>query len=112
MHGGELFIPKTPSIKIIDLVRALDKKLKYHIVGIRPGEKLHEVLCPADSARDTLEFKKYFIIRPSSDFSKNKSDNYKKSKIGEKGKFVKKDFVYSSDRNIHFLKEKDLIKTF
>ena len=112
MHGGELFIPKTPSIKIIDLVRALDKKLKYHIVGIRPGEKLHEVLCPADSARDTLEFKKYFIIRPSTDFSKDKSDNYKKNKIGEKGKFVKQDFVYSSDTNIHFLKEKDLIKTF
>ena len=64
MQGGELFVPKTPSIKITDLVRALDKKMKYHIIGIRPGEKLHEVLCPEDSARDTIEFKNYYMIRP------------------------------------------------
>ena len=54
MKGGELFVPKTPSIKIIDLVKALDKNIKYHTIGIRPGEKLHEVLCPEDSARDTI----------------------------------------------------------
>lgn len=112
MNGGEIFVPKTPSVKIIDLVKALDKKNKYHIVGIRPGEKLHEVLCPADSYRDTIEFKNYFIIKPTSDFSQGKSDNYKKNKLGEKGKFVKQDFVYSSDNNSHFLKEKDLVKTF
>ena len=112
MNGGELFVPKTPSIKIIDLVKALDKKLKYHIVGIRPGEKLHEVLCPEDSYRDTIEFKDYFIIRPSSDFTRGQTDNYKKNKTGEKGKFVKQDFVYSSDNNPHFLKQEELIKTF
>ena len=54
MRGGELFIPKSPSIKIIDLVKVLGKNIKYHIIGIRPGEKLHEVLCTADSSRDTL----------------------------------------------------------
>ena len=64
MVGGELFVPKIPSIKIVDLVKALGKNIKYHIVGIRPGEKLHEVLCPEDSARDTIEFKNYYLIKP------------------------------------------------
>ena len=71
MRGGELFIPKTPSVKITDLVQSLGRKIKYHIVGIRPGEKLHEVLCPEDSARDTIEFKNYYLIRPPADFAKS-----------------------------------------
>ena len=110
MQGGELFVPKTPSIKIIDLVRALDKKMKYHIIGIRPGEKLHEVLCPEDSARDTIEFKNYYLIRPSIDFTKGKTNNYKINKKNEKGKIVKSNFVYSSDTNPHFLNIKELKK--
>ena len=110
MQGGELFVPKTPSIKIIDLVRALDKKMKYHIIGIRPGEKLHEVLCPEDSARDTIEFKNYYLIRPSIDFTKGKTNNYKINKKNEKGKIVKSNFFYSSDTNPHFLNIKELKK--
>ena len=110
MLGGELFIPKTPSIKITDLVKALDKNIKYHIVGIRPGEKLHEVLCPGDSARDTIEFKDYYVIRPSGDYKKNKDNIYQISKKNEKGKFVKENFVYSSNANPHFLSIQDLKK--
>ena len=110
MEGGELFIPKTPSIKIIDLVKALDKKMKYHIIGIRPGEKMHEVLCPEDSARDTIEFKNYYLIRPSVDFTEGKTNNYKINKKKEKGKIVKSNFVYSSDSNPNFLSIKDLKK--
>ena len=110
MKGGELFIPKTPSIKIVDLVKALDKNIKYHIVGIRPGEKLHEVLCPEDSARDTIEFKDYYLIRPLSDFTKEIDNNYKINKKKEKGKFVKSDFVYSSNTNSHFLNIDELKK--
>ena len=110
MQGGELFIPKTPSINIIDLVKALDKNIKYHIVGIRPGEKLHEVLCPGDSARDTIEFKDYYVIRPSGDYTKNKSKNYQINKNKEKGRFVKENFVYSSNTNQNFLNEKELKK--
>ena len=110
MQGGELFVPKTPSIKIIDLVRALDKKMKYHIVGMRPGEKLHEVLCPEDSARDTIEFKNYFLIRPSIDFTEGATNNYKISNKNEKGKVVKSNFIYSSDNNPHFLNIKELQK--
>ena len=110
VKGGELFIPKTPSINIVDLVKALDKKIKYHIVGIRPGEKLHEVLCPEDSARDTIEFKDYYLIRPLSDFTKEINNNYKINKKNEKGKFVKSDFVYSSNTNSHFLNIDELKK--
>ncbi len=113
MVGGELFIPKSPSIKIVDLVKALDQNIKYHIIGIRPGEKLHEILCPEDSARDTLEFKDYYLIRPSPhhiDSSKGKNNSYKINKNREKGKFVKDNFVYSSDTNAHFLSIKELQK--
>ena len=110
MKGGELFIPKTPSIKITDLVKALDKNMKYHTIGIRPGEKLHEVLCPEDSARDTIEFKNYYLIRPSIDFTKGKTNNYKINKKNEKGKIVKSNFVYRSDTNPHFLNIKELKK--
>tara|TARA_B100000029_G_scaffold32317_1_gene30891 strand:- start:2353 stop:3345 length:993 start_codon:yes stop_codon:yes gene_type:complete len=110
MMGGELFVPKTPSIKITDLVKALDKNIKYHIVGIRPGEKLHEVLCPEDSAKDTIEFKDYYLIRPSIDFSKGKTNNYKINKKNEKGNNVKSNFIYSSDSNSHFLNIQEIKK--
>ena len=110
MKGGELFVPKTPSIKIVDLVKALDENIKYHTIGIRPGEKLHEVLCPEDSARDTIEFKNYYLIRPSIDFTKGKTSNYKINKRNEKGKIVKSNFIDSSDTNPHFLNIKELKK--
>ena len=109
MRGAELFVPKTPSIKIIDLVKALDKNMKYHIVGIRSGEKLHEVLCPADSARDTIEFKNYYLIRPYG-FRSSKIKKYQTNKNNEKGKFVKSNFVYSSNTNSHFLTIKEIEK--
>ena len=89
-------IPKIPTIKIVDLVRALDPKLKYHLIGIRPGEKLHEILCPKDSARETIEFKDYFLIEPTPDADR---DEFTKNILGEKGKYVREDFVYSYDRN-------------
>ena len=110
MAGGELFVPKTPSIRIIDLVKALDKNIKYHVVGIRPGEKLHEVLCPGETARDTLEFKNYFLIVPYSFGGSDKFKKYKINKNNEKAKFVKNNFVYSSDNNSHFLNIEEIKK--
>ena len=109
MQGGELFIPKTPSIRIVDLVKALDANIKYHIVGIRPGEKLHEVLCPLESARNTIEFKNYYLIKPFS-FSERKNKKYQISKNNEKGKYVKHDFIYSSNTNSYFLNIKEIKK--
>ena len=110
MIGGELFVPKSPSIKITDLVKALDKNGKYHIIGIRPGEKLHETLCPQENAKDTIEFKDYYLIRPTTDFTKGTTNNYRLNKRKEKGKFVKSNFVYNSNTNPHFLDIKKLKK--
>ena len=67
------------------------------------GEKLHETLCPQESSTDTIEFKKYFVIKPSTDFSKGRSKNYLLSQEREQGKKVKDEFIYSSDNNPHFL---------
>jgi len=110
MNGGELFVYKMPSIKMVDLVKALGSNLKYHVIGIRPGEKLHEVLCPAESANETIEFKNYYLIKPSIDFTKGKTDNYKKNKKGERGKYVKSNFIYSSDTNKDFLSTQEIKK--
>ena len=82
-------------------------------IGIRPGEKLHEILCPEDSSRDTLEFKDYYLIRPTfyhADSTKSKNNSYKINKNNEKGKFVKSNFIYNSSTNSHFLSVKELKK--
>ncbi len=110
MVGGELYVPKSPSLKIIDLARALDPKVKFKVIGIRPGEKLHEVLCPSDTYKDTIEFKKYFVIKPLIDFKKDQSTKYYKNKNGEKGNKVRDNFIYSSDLNPHFLSIKEIKK--
>src|ERR1700688_261723 len=69
MHGGEIFVPKIPSIKIVDLATAMAPQLPQRIVGIRPGEKLHEIMCPADDSHLTLEFADHFVIKPTITFS-------------------------------------------
>ena len=58
MDGGEIFVPKIPSIKIMDLAKAINPKIKIKLIGVKPGEKLHEIMCPRDSAYLTYEFKK------------------------------------------------------
>ena len=103
MQGGELYVPKIPSIKILDLVKALDKNIKYHVIGVRPGEKVHELMCPNETARDTIEFKNHYLITPYSFNSKERFKKYLVNKKKEKGKFVKHNFIYSSDKNSHFL---------
>jgi UDP-N-acetylglucosamine 4,6-dehydratase len=64
MRGGELFVPKIPSARIVDVARVMAPEAQIEIIGIRPGEKLHEILIPEDEARHTLEFADYFIIQP------------------------------------------------
>ena len=104
MQGGEIFIPKLPSIKIIDIIKALDPKYKIKIVGIRPGEKIHELLCPASTSHLTLDFKDHLILLPTVNLNKNYLINKKK----EKGKLVKDSFIYSSDKNQKFLSVKEI----
>ena len=111
--GGEIIVPKIPSIKIVDLAKAMDKTKKLKIVGIRPGEKLHEILYPRDDARLTTEFKKHMIIIPATNF-KYQIKKFKKNKINGVGKFVNNDFQYDSGSNINFLsveKIKKLLKS-
>lgn len=110
MKGGETFIPKSPSIKILDLAKSLSKKVKIKIVGIRSGEKIHEVLCQKELWDKVIEFEKYYLIEPSITYIE-RLNNYEKNILGEKGKRVKKDFEYNSLNNKNFL-EKSSIENF
>lgn len=102
--GGEIFVKKTPSMRIIDVAKAINKKAKFKLIGIRPGEKLHEQLVGQDDAIFTYDFGDYYkIVSPLS----SKSDI---KKVCKNGKKVKKDFVYSSEYNNKFLNSEDLIK--
>ena len=102
MHGGEIFVPKIPSANIYDLATSLAPELKQDIIGIRPGEKLHETMCPKDDSHLTIEFKDYYIISPSIRFI-DSNNNFLTSANGEKGEFVKQGFEYNSGTNPHFL---------
>jgi|TARA_Y100000310_G_C20591048_1_gene768009 UDP-N-acetylglucosamine 4,6-dehydratase len=109
MQGGEIFVPKIPSIKIIDLAKAMAPKLKHKIIGIRPGEKLHEKMCSINESYLTLDFKDYYLIKPSIQFYDN-NINYLKNKLNEVGKLVQKDFEYRSDNNADFLNVQEIVK--
>ena len=100
--GGELFVPKIPSMKITDLANILAPECKEEIIGIRPGEKLHEIMCPSDDSHLTVEFSDHYVIRPSIRFV-NYNVDYKNNAIGEKGVPVSNGFEYNSGRNKVFL---------
>ena len=102
MIGGEIFVPKIPSVKIIDLAKAMAPNLKTKIVGIRPGEKIHELMCPNEYHHLTLEFKNHFKIIPSPN-NDDKEKDFLMDNSGEKGKKVSSDFEYSSGSNKDFL---------
>ena len=101
MHGGEIFVPKLPSARITDIAEAVAPGVPTKVIGIRPGEKLHEVMCPRDDSHLTLEFDQHFTLQPSISF--NIHPDYAISAIGEKGRPVGEDFEYSSGTNPHFL---------
>ncbi|PWV63309.1 UDP-N-acetylglucosamine 4,6-dehydratase (inverting) [Plasticicumulans acidivorans] len=101
MQGGELFVPKLPSARMSDLVSALDPEVGIRIIGIRPGEKLHEIMCPRDDARLTLEFADHYVIRPSITFVQ--PVDYCCNARGEAGCAVDDEFEYHSGTNPHFL---------
>lgn len=107
MQGGEIFVPKIPSIRIVELVEAMSGSSEHEVIGIRPGEKLHEVMVPEEMARDTLEFKDHFVITPAIRFF-DKDIDYTKNKLGEKGVPANEAFEYNSGTNPHFLTVKEL----
>ena len=108
MKGGEIFIPKLPSIKITDLAKAMSKNIKLKIIGKRPGEKVHEVMCPSEESELTVEYKNHYVIYSHAD--KERIGKYPIDNMKEKGKFVTSDFEYSSKKNKNFLNIKQIIK--
>ena len=96
MVGGELFVPKIPSMRIMDLAKAMCPECEIEIVGIRPGEKLHEVMVPKDDARNTVEFKDYYVIKPSFHF-------FERRFVENNCKPVAEDFEYNSKSNTWWL---------
>lgn len=109
MHGGETFVPKIPSIKITDLATALAPNLKQKIIGIRPGEKIHEVMCPRDDFQHTIEFEHFFIIKPSIVFTTHCND-FETTCFSEKGKPVPVNFEYNSFNNPKYLTVEELVE--
>jgi UDP-N-acetylglucosamine 4,6-dehydratase len=101
MQGGEIFVPKIPSARITDLATAMAPHLPHKVIGIRPGEKLHEVMCPEDDSHLTLEFADHYVIRPAIRFIVE--SDYTCNAQGEKGAPVEQGFEYSSGTNPVFL---------
>ncbi len=108
MQGGETFVPKIPSMKVIDVARAIAPDHPQKIIGIRPGEKMHEVMCPEDDSHLTLEFDDHFVIRPTIQFSH--SVDFARNALGERGVPVEIGFEYSSNRNDRWLEAEELLE--
>ncbi|NMC36095.1 UDP-N-acetylglucosamine 4,6-dehydratase (inverting) [Candidatus Beckwithbacteria bacterium] len=96
--GGEIFVPKIPSVKITDIAKAIAPHIPIKIIGIRPGEKIHEKMISIDDARNTIEFDNYFVIQPDLNLSWAK-----RTKAGLKGTKVSPDFEYHSGNNTDWL---------
>ena len=107
MQGGEIFVPKIPSIRVMDLAAAYAPDFPTEIVGIRPGEKLHEIMCPADDSHLTLEFSDHYVLRPTIQFHHDNFD-YTVNGIGETGVPVAQGFEYHSGNNGHFLSVQEI----
>ncbi len=108
MQGGELYVPKIPSIRIMDLAESVAPGMPVEFVGIRPGEKLHEIMCPADDSHLTLDFGDHYVIGPTIQMFRNV--NFETNRLGEKGKTVEQGFFYSSGNNSDFLSVPQLVE--
>lgn len=108
MKGGEIFVPKIPSMKITELALALAPDLPHKVVGIRPGEKLHEIMCPSDDSHLTFEFEDHFVIAPTIKFSSVR--NYDENELGEKGSQVLQGFEYNSGTNDIWLSHEEFLE--
>jgi UDP-N-acetylglucosamine 4,6-dehydratase len=107
MHGGEIFIPKIPSARIADLATSLAPDLPQKIIGIRPGEKIHEIMCPADDSHLTIEFDDHYVISPSITFQSG-NNSFLVNALTEEGNYVAQGFEYNSGKNESFLSINEL----
>lgn len=108
MKGGEIFIPKIPSMTMVDLAKALAPDLGVKIIGIRPGEKMHEMMISRDDAHLTYEFDDYYVISPSIQFLT--AQDFSTNALHQKGKPVSEDFEYSSNTNKIWLDRAGLLE--
>jgi UDP-N-acetylglucosamine 4,6-dehydratase/5-epimerase len=108
MQGGEIFVPKIPSMRIMDLAEAIAPGIPRKIIGIRPGEKLHEVMCPQDEYHLTLEFRDHYVICPATQFDNMHS--FRTNALAETGQPVEEAFQYSSDKNHQWLQPAELLE--
>ena len=109
MYGGEIYVPKIPSMRVVDIALAMAPNLPMKVIGIRPGEKLHEVMCPSDDSHRTVEFDDHFVIMPTIKFTDSDVD-YLSNPLGEHGRAVAEGFEYSSDKNDIWLGVSDMLK--
>jgi UDP-N-acetylglucosamine 4,6-dehydratase/5-epimerase len=103
MMGGEIFVPKIPSVRITDLARVIAPDCQQRVIGIRPGEKLHEVMVPEDDAHLTLEFESHFVIQPSHSFW-----NARNYRNGRRCTPCAEGFRYGSDNNTWWLGDDEI----
>lgn len=103
MLGGEIFVPKIPSVVVTDLARVIGPECKQEIIGIRPGEKLHETMVPEDDARLTIEYDDHFVIQPTHSFW-----NQRDYMAGKPGRLCADGFRYSSEINDRFLTDDEI----
>lgn len=108
MYGGEIFVPKIPSIRIVDLATAMAPELEQRVIGIRPGEKLHEIMCPADDSHLTLEFADHYVLRPTIIFA-SRQNHFETNASGEHGVPVAQGFEYNSGTNPVFMSVPEII---
>jgi UDP-N-acetylglucosamine 4,6-dehydratase len=106
MQGGEIFVPKIPSARITDVAEAIAPGTPTKVIGIRPGEKLHEVMCPSDDSHLSLEFPDHYVIQPTIQFSSPKDLSL--NLLGERGEPVQDAFEYSSGTNPCFLSAEEI----
>ncbi len=105
MRGGEIFVPKIPSMKVVDLATAIAPDLKHEIIGIRPGEKLHEMMISCDDARNTVDLGSCYVIEPETHLW----DQARKSFRDSGGESVDERFEYTSDNNDIWLQKSELV---
>jgi len=114
MWGGELFVPKIPSFKILDLAEAIERGIKTEEIGIRPGEKIHEEMITEADAMSTIQFEKYFVILPSVQLGDSDqlklwdTEKFRTTSSTKPGEFCDYSFKYNSGTNEWFLSVDEL----
>ncbi|HRE40718.1 MAG TPA: UDP-N-acetylglucosamine 4,6-dehydratase (inverting) [Ignavibacteria bacterium] len=108
MWGGELFVPKIPSYRILDVAKAIAPECKIDIIGVRPGEKIHEEMITETDSLNTIEFKDYFVILPAILSELWEVEDFRKNSNGSEGKFCEFGFKYNSGTNTEWLSVEEI----